>query len=281
AGLGARVDVVEMTDGLLPGADRDLVTPLGKRMAARCRDIWLNTRVDSVKANNKSLTVNFAGDDAPDARRYQMVLVAVGRRPNGHKIDADAVGIKVDERGFIAVDKQCRSNVNHIFAIGDVTGEPQLAHRASHMGKVAAEAAAGRRAAFDVRAIPSVVYTDPEVAWTGLTETQAKQQGIAFEAGSFPWAASGRALGMAVDDGLTKILFDAENGRVIGAGAVGPGAGELIAELGLAIELGADAEDIALTIHPHPSLSETVGMAAEAAAGTLTDLYLPRAKVKR
>ncbi|MES1945358.1 Dihydrolipoamide dehydrogenase of pyruvate dehydrogenase complex, partial [Salinisphaera sp. PC39] len=275
AGLGSKVDVVEMTPGLLPGADRDLVKPLEKRMRERCRHIWLETRVTGVKANPKSLTVSLEGKDVPDSQRYQRVLVAVGRKSNGPHIGADAAGIEVGDAGFIAVDQQCRTNVDHIFAIGDVTGEPQLAHRASHMGKVAAEAAAGQRAAFDARCIPSVVYTDPEVAWTGVTETAAKADGIAYEKGSFPWAASGRALGMGVDEGLTKILFDAETGRAIGAGAVGPGAGELIAELGLAIEMGADAEDIALTVHPHPTLSETVGMAAEAAAGTLTDLYLP------
>ena len=275
AGLGSKVDVVEMTPGLLPGADRDLVKPLEKRMRERCRQIWISTKVTGAKANPKSLTVSFEGKDVPDSQRYQRVLVAVGRKSNGPHIGADTAGIEVGDAGFIAVDKQCRTNVDHIFAIGDVTGAPQLAPRASHMGKVAAEAAAGERAAFDARCIPSVVYTDPEVAWTGVTETRAKADGIAYEKGSFPWAASGRALGMGVDDGLTKILCDAESGRAIGAGAVGPGAGELIAELGLAIEMGADAEDIALTVHPHPTLSETVGMAAEAAAGTLTDLYLP------
>lgn len=278
AGLGSRVDVVEMTEGLLPGVDRDLVEPLEKRMRARCRNVWLEATVTGVKANPKSLTVSFDGKEAPDSERYQGVLVAVGRKPNGPNIGADAAGVAVDDDGFIAVDGQCRSNVPHIFAIGDVTGEPQLAHRASHMGKVAAEVAAGRKTAFDARCIPSVVYTDPEVAWTGVTETQAKAEDIAYDKGGFPWSASGRALGMGIDEGLTKILFDKETGRAISAGAVGPGAGELIAELGLAIEMGADAEDIALTVHPHPTLSETVGMAAEAAAGTLTDLYLPPRK---
>jgi dihydrolipoamide dehydrogenase len=274
AGLGSKVDVVELTAGLLPGADRDLVKPLERRMRARCREIWLEAKVTGVKANPKSLTVTFDGKDTPDSERYQRVLVAVGRRPNGPHIGVDAAGVEVGGDGFIAVDEQCRTNVPHIFAIGDVTGEPQLAHRASHMGKVAAEAAAGRKAAFDVRCIPSVVYTDPEVAWTGITETRAKADGVAYDKGSFPWSASGRALGMGIDEGLTKVLFDRETGRTIGAGAVGPGAGELIAELGLAIEMGADAEDIALTVHPHPTLSETVGLAAAAAAGTLTDLYL-------
>ncbi|MDT0633569.1 dihydrolipoyl dehydrogenase [Salinisphaera sp. W335] len=276
ASLGCKVDVVEMTPDLIPGADRDLVKPLARRMAQRCRHLWTSTKVTGVKANPKSLTVSFEGKDAPDSERYDRVLVAVGRRPNGGRIGADAAGVAVDERGFIAVDAQCRTNVGHIFAIGDITGEPQLAHRASHMGKVAAEVAAGHKAGFDAIGIPSVVYTDPEVAWVGVTEKQAKADGIAVEKGSFPWAASGRALGMGVDEGLTKILFDGETGRVVGAGAVGPGAGELIAELGLAIEMGADAEDIALTVHAHPTLSETVGMAAEASLGTLTDLYLPK-----
>lgn len=276
ASLGSKVDVVEMTPDLIPGADRDLVKPLAGRMAQRCRHLWTSTKVTGVKANPKSLTVSFDGKDAPDSERYDRVLVAVGRRPNGGRIGADAAGIAVDERGFIAVDAQCRTNVGHIFAIGDITGEPQLAHRASHMGKVAAEVAAGHKAGFDAIGIPSVVYTDPEVAWIGVTEKQAKVDGIVVEKGSFPWAASGRALGMGVDEGLTKILFDGETGRVVGAGAVGPGAGELIAELGLAIEMGADAEDIALTVHAHPTLSETVGMAAEASLGTLTDLYVPK-----
>lgn len=276
AGLGSKVDVVEMTDGLIPGADRDLVKPLQKAMRARCRNIWFNTKVTDVKANKKSITASFAGADAPDSGRYEKVLVAVGRRPNGHNIAADAAGVTVSERGFIEVDKQCRTNVEYIFAIGDITGEPQLAHRASHQGKVAAEVAAGQKSAFDARAIPSVVYTDPELAWTGLTEAQAKRDGVAYNKGQFPWAASGRALGMGYSDGLTKILFDKDSGRVLGAGVVGPGAGELITELTLALEMGATAEDIALSIHPHPTLSETVGMAAEAAAGTLTDLYMPK-----
>lgn len=278
AAHGSRVDVVEMTDTLLPGADRDLVKPLQKRMAQRCSHIWTATKVSNLKANKKYLKVSFDGKDAPEPKNYERVLIAVGRKPNGHKIVADNAGVAVNERGFIEVDQQCRTNVAHIYAIGDVSGEPQLAHRASHQGKVAAECCAGEKAAFDVRCIPSVVYTDPEVAWTGLTENQAKADGVAYEKSAFPWAASGRALGMDAPDGSTKILFDAQTGRVIGAGAVGSGAGELIAELSLAIEMGADADDIGLTIHPHPSLSETVGLAAEAQAGTLTDLYLPKKK---
>lgn len=276
ASHGTAVDIVEMTDNLLPGTDRDLVKPLQKRMSRRCRNIWTATRVTGVKANTKTLGASFEGKQAPDSKRYERVLVAVGRKPNGGRIGAEQAGVEVADSGFIDVDIQCRTNIDHIFAIGDVSGEPQLAHRATHQGKVAAECCAGHKAAFDARAIPSVVYTDPEVAWTGVTENQAKADGIAYEKGAFPWAASGRALGMDAADGQTRILFDAQTGRAIGAGAVGAGAGELIAELGLAIEMGCDAEDIGLTIHPHPTLSETVGMAAEAQAGTLTDLYMPK-----
>lgn len=278
ASHGTRVDIVEMTDTLLPGVDRDLVKPLSKRMKQRCDNIWTGTKITGVKANKKALKASFEGKDAPGTKDYERVLVAVGRKPNGGKIGAEDIGIEVDKRGFIPVDKQCRTGVSHIFAIGDVTGEPQLAHRATHHGKVAAECCAGEKAVFDARVIPSVVYTDPEVAWTGVTEAQAKAEGIDYDKGAFPWAASGRALGMGVSDGNTKILFDKHSGLAIGAGAVGPGAGELISELGLAIEMGCDAHDIGLTIHPHPTLSETVGMAAEAAAGTLTDLYIPKRK---
>jgi len=278
AAHGTDVDIVEMTDTLIPGADRDLVKPLQKRMSSRCGNIWTGTKVTGIKASKKSLKASFEGKDAPESKDYDRVLAAIGRKPNGKKIGAENVGVKVDERGFISIDKQCRTSVDNIFAIGDVSGEPQLAHRATHQGKVAAECCAGEKAAFDAKVIPSVVYTDPEVAWTGVTETQAKEDGIEYEKGAFPWAASGRALGMGTSEGNTKILFDKETGRAIGAGAVGPGAGELIAELGLAIEMGCNAHDIGLTIHPHPTLSETVGMAAEAAAGTLTDLYIPKKK---
>ncbi|WP_349256969.1 dihydrolipoyl dehydrogenase [Salinisphaera sp.] len=277
AAHGTTVDIVEMTDGLLPGADRDLVKPLHKRMAKRCDNIWLNAKVTGVEAGDK-LTVTFEGGDAPETKEYDRVLVAVGRKPNGKKIGAENANLEVNERGFIPVDKQCRTNVDHIFAIGDVSGEPQLAHRASHQGKVAAECCAGEKSAFDAKCIPSVVYTDPEVAWTGVTETQAKKEGIEYTKGAFPWAANGRAIGLDAIDGNTKLLFDAESGRIIGAGAVGSGAGDLIAETCLAIEMGADAHDIGLTIHPHPTLAETVGMAAEAEAGTLTDLYIPKKK---
>lgn len=279
AAHGTAVDIVEMTDGLVPPADRDLIKPLHKRMAGRCNRILVNTKVTGVEAG-QSLTVSFEGKDAPSTVEYDRVLVAVGRRPNGKKITAENAGVEVDERGFIPVDKQCRTNVDHIFAIGDVSGEPQLAHRATHQGKVAAECCAGEKAAFDARVIPSVVYTDPEVAWTGVTETQAKAEGIEYTKGAFPWAANGRAIGLDATDGNTKLLFDAQSGRIIGAGAVGAGAGDLIAETCLAIEMGADAHDIGLTIHPHPTLAETVGMAAEAEAGTLTDLYLPKNRRK-
>lgn len=276
AAHGTKVDIVEMTDGLLPGADRDLVKPLHKHMAKRCNSIWTNTAVTGVTADDDALEVNFDGKDAPETARYDRVLIAVGRKPNGGKIGAEATGAEVSDRGFIPVDKQCRTSADNIFAIGDVSGEPQLAHRATHQGKVAAECCAGEKAAFDVKVIPSVIYTDPEVAWTGVTENQAKEQGIEYTKGAFPWAANGRAIALDATDGNTKILFDAETNRAIGAGAVGPGAGDLIAELSLAIEMGADAHDIGLTVHPHPTLAETVGMAAEAEAGMLTDLYMPK-----
>ncbi len=276
AAHGTDVDVVEMTDALIPGADKDLIKPLTKRMKARCGNIWVNTKVTGLEAGDK-LTASFEGKDAPESKQYDRVLVAVGRKPNGAKIGADAAGVEVNERGFIPVDKQCRTNVEHIFAIGDVSGEPQLAHRATHQGKVAAECCAGEKAAFDAKVIPSVVYTDPEVAWTGVTENQAKAEGIEYTKSAFPWAANGRAIGLDATDGNTKLIFGTD-GRIIGAGAVGPGAGDLIAETCLAIEMGADAHDIGLTIHPHPTLAETVGMAAEAEAGTLTDLYIPKKK---
>ncbi|RJS92576.1 dihydrolipoyl dehydrogenase [Salinisphaera sp. Q1T1-3] len=276
AAHGTDVDVVEMTDALIPGADKDLIKPLTKRMKSRCGNIWVSTKVTGLEAGDK-LTARFEGKDAPESKDYDRVLVAVGRKPNGAKIGADKAGVEVNERGFIPVDKQCRTNVEHIFAIGDVSGEPQLAHRATHQGKVAAECCAGEKAAFDAKVIPSVVYTDPEVAWTGVTETQAKAEGIEYTKGAFPWAANGRAIGLDATDGNTKLLFGSD-GRLIGAGAVGTGAGDLIAETCLAIEMGADADDIGLTIHPHPTLAETVGMAAEAEAGTLTDLYMPKKK---
>ena len=276
--LGSAVDVVELSEGLVPGADRDLIKPLHKHMKSTLNNIWLKTKVSQVESEDQGLKVTFAGDQAPEPQIYDRVLVAVGRRPNGDLINAEAAGLEVDERGFISVDRQMRSNVSQIFAIGDIIGQPMLAHKASHQGKVAAEVIAGHKTAFDARCIPSVVYTDPEVAWVGLTEQQAKDQGIAYDKGQFPWAANGRALGMDYQDGVTKLLFERQSGRLLGGGAVGPNAGELVAEMGLGIEFGADAHDIGLTIHAHPTLSESVGMAAEAAAGTLTDLYIPKKK---
>ena len=274
--LGAKVTVVELTPDLMPGADRDLIKPLEKRLKAGLAGIMTGTRVLKIEVGASELTVHFEGAGAPATAGYERVLVAVGRRPNGDRISADKAGVTVDARGFIAVDKQMRTNAPHIFAIGDVVGQPMLAHKAVHEGKVAAEVAAGHKAAFDARAIPSVAYTDPEVAWVGVTETDAKASGITIEKGSFPWAASGRALSLGRSEGLTKLIIDPADGRVIGAGIVGPGAGDLIAEVALAIEMGCDAEDISLTIHPHPTVSETVAMAAELWLGTITDLYVPR-----
>jgi len=258
------------------GADPDVVKPLRKLIESRYENVWLDTRVTGVSAEADGLHVGFAGDAAPESAVFDRVLVAVGRRPNGDRIGAEAAGLHVDEGGFIPVDEQLRTNVAHIFAIGDVNGPPMLAHKATHEGKTAAEVIAGRKVKFDPKAIPSVAYTDPEVAWMGLTETEAKAEGIPFERAVFPWQASGRALGIGRPEGMTKLLVDPESRRILGAGLCGPGAGELIAELVLAIELGADVEDISLSIHPHPSLSETVGLAAEIAEGSITDLYLPR-----
>jgi dihydrolipoamide dehydrogenase len=277
--LGVQVSVVELTDGLMPGCDRDLVKPLEKRLRARCQSIMLGTRVTAAEPTPEGLRVSFEGREAPaEPQTYDKVLVAVGRTPNGASINAQAAGVAVDERGFIGVDRQMRTNVSHIAAIGDIVGQPMLAHKATHQGKVAAEVAAGQKSFFDVRAIPSVAYTDPEVAWVGLTETQARAEGISYEKAAFPWAASGRSLAMGRDEGMTKLLFDPESHRVVGGGIVGTSAGDLIAEIALAIEMGADARDIGLTVHPHPTLSETVAMAAEAFEGTLTDLYMPRRK---
>jgi dihydrolipoamide dehydrogenase len=274
--LGSRVTVVELTGQLIPGCDRDLVAPLHKRIEGRYEAIHLDTRVASVQARDDGVHVTFEGTGAPEPGRFDRVLLAVGRRPNGASIGAEAAGIEVDERGFIGVDEHMRTNVGHIYAIGDVVGEPMLAHKALHEGKVAAEVIAGLPSAFDVRSIPSVAYTDPEVAWTGLTETEAEAQGIEFERGAFPWAASGRALSLGRPEGMTKLLLEPGSGRLLGAGMVGVNAGDLVAETVHAIEMGADAEDVALTIHPHPTLSETVGLAAEMAEGVITDLYAPR-----
>jgi dihydrolipoyl dehydrogenase len=276
--LGSQVTVVELMDQIIPGADKDLVAPLAKRIGQHYENVRLSTRVTRVERDGDGLRVSFDGAGAPDEDRFDKVLVAVGRRPNGKLIGVDAAGVVVDDRGFIPVDKQLRTNVGHVFAIGDVVGQPMLAHKAAHEGKVAAEAAAGQPSHFDARVIPSVAYTDPEVAWVGATENEAKASGVAYGTGVFPWAASGRALSLGRDEGMTKLVFDEATHRLIGAGMVGPNAGELIAEAALAIEMGADAGDIGMTIHPHPTLSETVGMAAEAFEGTLTDLYLPRKK---
>ena len=274
--LGVKVSVVELTDTLMPGCDRDLVKPLEKRVRARYQAVMTGTRVTGMQALKGGIKVSFEGKNAPDKpQTYDRVLVAVGRRPNGEAIDAAAAGVKV-ERGFIPVDRQQRTNVEHIFAIGDIVGQPMLAHKATHEGKVAAEVASGEKSAFDARVIPSVAYTDPEIAWVGLTEDQAKADGTAYEKGTFPWVASGRSLAIGRDEGLTKLLFEPKSGRLLGAGIVGSNAGDLISEAALAIEMGCDAADIGLTVHPHPTLSETVAMAAEAFEGTLTDLYLPK-----
>ncbi len=276
--LGSKVTVVELLDGLIPGCDRDLVKPLQKRIEKQYDAIYVSTKVAGIEAKKNALVAKFEGGKAPASAEFDRILVAVGRRPNGHKIGADKAGIKVDDAGFIPSDRQQRTNVPHIFAIGDITGQPMLAHKATHEGKVAAEVAAGEKSSFDALTIPSVAYTDPEVAWTGLSEDEAKKQGIEYEKASFPWAASGRSLGMGRNEGLTKVIFEKESGRIIGAGVVGPHAGDLIAEATLAIEMGADAQDISLTIHPHPTLSETFNFAAEMVEGTITDLYVPKKK---
>jgi len=274
--LGSKIDIVELQDGLIPGCDRDLVRPLQKRLGAKVRNIWLNTKVADIQALKSGLKVSFEGDKAPEPQTYDRVLVSVGRTPNGKLINAEAAGVEVDQRGFIPVDQHMRTNVPHIYAIGDIVGNPMLAHKAVHEGHVAAEVIAGLPALFDPLTIPSVAYTDPEVAWMGLTETEAKEQGIEIEKGVFPWAASGRALGIHREEGLTKLIFDPKTRRLLGAGIVGRSAGELIGETVLGLEMGADAEDIGLSIHPHPTLNESIGMAAEMAEGTITDLMPPR-----
>ena len=274
AALGSAVTIVELLDGLIPGCDRDLVRVLERRLKKRCAGIHVKTRVATVEPEAAGLRVTFEGDKAPQPQLFDRVLVAVGRRPNGDRLAAEAAGLRVDERGFLPVDRELRTNLPHIFAIGDVARGPMLAHKASHEGKTAAEVAAGLKSAFDARVIPSVAYTDPEIAWAGLTETEAKAKGMAYEKAAFPWGASGRALSLGRDDGSTKLLFDPDTHRVLGAGIVGPGAGDLISEAALAIEMGCEARDIALTVHPHPTLSETVAFAAEVFDGTVTDLYL-------
>ncbi|MBN9008110.1 MAG: dihydrolipoyl dehydrogenase [Rhizobiales bacterium] len=276
--LGSRVTVAEFMDQLMPGADRDIVSPLMKRIEKRYERILLKTKVTAVAAKADGLHVTLEGPDGVTTEIFDKMLCAVGRKPNGKLIAAEAAGVAVDERGYIAVDKQMRTNVPNIFAIGDIVGQPMLAHKAVHEGHVAAEVACGMKSVFDARVIPSVAYTDPEVAWVGLTENEAKARGMTFGKGVFPWAASGRSLALGRDEGITKVLFDDVTHRIIGCGIVGPSAGDLIAEAALAIEVGADAADIAHTIHPHPTLSETVGMAAEMFEGTITDLYIPKKK---
>jgi dihydrolipoamide dehydrogenase len=277
AALGARVSVVELTEQLMPGCDADLVRPLEKRVRTHYEQILVGTKMQSVQASDEGLRVTFSGAKAPpEPQNFSRILVAVGRSPNGKTLGLEAAGVTVNDRGFIPVDKQMRTNISHIFAIGDIVGQPMLAHKATHEAKVAAEVAAGEKRAFDARIIPSVAYTDPEVAWVGLTENDAKAHSIEFKKAVFPWAASGRSLSLGRDEGFTKLLFDPHTHRLLGAGIVGPNAGELIGEVALAIETGADASDIGLTIHPHPTLSETVAFAAEAFEGTLTDLYIPK-----
>ena len=275
--LGSSVTVVELTPGLMPGTDADLVKPLQRRISKRYEAIHLETRVTQVDVADQGLVAHFDGKHT-GKETFDRILVAVGRTPNGGKINAAAAGVEVSDRGFIDVDSQMRTNVPHIFAIGDVVGQPMLAHKASHEGKVAAEVCAGEKSAFEARVIPSVAYTDPEIAWAGVTENEARQSGLKYGVGKFPLAASGRAIGIDRTEGFTKLLFDTSTKRIIGAGITGPNAGDLIAECALAIEMGAEAGDIGLTIHPHPTLSESVAMAAEVFEGTVTDLYIPRKK---
>ncbi len=274
--LGVDVSVVELTDTLMPGTDADLLRPFLKIVKPRYEAIMTSTKVTGMRSTVPGIEVSFEGKNAPAIGIYDRVLVAIGRRPNGDQLDVEKAGVNVSDRGVIDVDKQMRTNVPHIFAIGDLVPGPMLAHKATHEAKVAAEVAAGEKSFFDARTIPSVAYTDPEIAWVGLTETEAKAQGIDYDKTKIPWAASGRALSLGRSEGFTKLLWDKETNRVLGGAIVGPNAGDLIAEIGLAIEMGADAADIGLTVHPHPTLSETVAFAAEAYAGTLTDLYMPR-----
>lgn len=274
--LGSNVSVVELSDGLIQGCDRDIVKPLQRRMENRFENIWLNTKVEKMEAKKEGVIVHFEGSDVPKKAAFDRVLVAVGRKPNGHKIDAEKAGVQVDDHGFISVDKQMRTNVNHIYAIGDIVGQPMLAHKATHEGKIAAEVIAGEKVEFQAMTIPSVAYTDPEIAWAGVTEDEAKANNIAIEKAVFPWAASGRAISTNRTEGMTKLIFNKKTNRIIGASIVGTNAGELIAETVLSIEMGADANDIGLSIHPHPTLSESVAMAAEIKEGTITDLYIKK-----
>ncbi|SDH88658.1 dihydrolipoyl dehydrogenase [Nitrosomonas sp. Nm132] len=274
--LGSQISIVEQMNQLIPGADNDLVKPLYKHLLKRYEAIYLNNKVSKIEVEKKGLKVFFEGDHAPEPQLYDRILVAVGRRPNGKMIGAENANIQVNERGFIPVDTQMRTNIPHIFAIGDIAGEPMLAHKATYEGKLVAEVIAGHKVAFDARTIPSVAYTDPEIAWMGLIETDAKKQGIDYEKAVFPWAASGRAIAMGREEGFTKLLLDKNSRRILGAGIVGAHAGELIAEAVLALEMGADMQDISLVIHPHPTLSETILFSAEMAEGTITDLYMPK-----
>jgi len=276
--LGSEVTVVEFMDQLIPGADADLIKPLAKRLGGKLKGVHLKTKVVEAKATKKGIEVSYEGESIPATTVFDRVLVAVGRSPNGNKIGADKAGVAVTERGFINVDTQMRTNVPHIFAIGDLVGQPMLAHKATHEAKVAAEVVAGQKSYFDARVIPSVAFTDPEVAWVGVTEREAKEKGLKLGVGKFPWVASGRAIGIDRTEGFTKLLFDEETHRVVGGAIVGPHAGDLISEIALAIEMGSEAADIGLTIHPHPTLGESVGMAAEVYEGTITDLYMPKKK---
>ncbi|RDS79095.1 dihydrolipoyl dehydrogenase [Dyella monticola] len=276
--LGSEVTVVEFMDQIIPGADADLIKPLAKRLGNKLKGVHLKTKVVDAKATKKGIEVSYEGESIPQTTVFDRVLVSVGRSPNGNKIGADKAGVAVTDRGFINVDTQMRTNVPHIFAIGDLIGQPMLAHKATHEARVAAEVVAGMKSHFDARVIPSVAYTDPEIAWVGVTEREAKEKGLKIGVGKFPWVASGRAIGIDRTEGFTKLLFDEETHRVVGGAIVGPHAGDLISEIALAIEMGSEAADIGLTIHPHPTLSESVGMAAEAYEGTITDLYLPKKK---
>ncbi|MHA6205067.1 dihydrolipoyl dehydrogenase [Dyella soli] len=276
--LGSEVTVVEFMDQIIPGADADLVKPLAQRLARKLKGVHLKTKVVEAKATKKGIEVSYEGESIPETNLFDRVLVSVGRSPNGGKIGADKAGVAVTERGFINVDTQMRTNVPHIFAIGDLVGQPMLAHKATHEARVAAEVVSGMKSHFDARVIPSVAFTDPEIAWVGVTEREAKEKGLKIGVGKFPWAASGRAIGIDRTEGFTKLLFDEETHRVVGGAIVGPHAGDLISEVALAIEMGSEAADIGMTIHPHPTLSESVGMAAEAYEGTITDLYMPKKK---
>ena len=279
--LGAKITVVEMQNQIIPGADADLIAPLKKRMTAEGMTFYMDTKVTAVEAKKDGLHVTFEGKSVKEkSQRFDRILVAVGRIPNGKLIAADKAGVQVDERGFIHVDKQLRTNVPHIYAIGDIVGQPMLAHKATAEGRLVAEVIAGKKHYFEPKCIPSVAYTNPEVAWVGLTETEAKSQSISIGKGVFPWAASGRAMALNRTEGFTKLIFDEKNGQILGGAVIGVNAGELIGEIGLAIEMGCDVEDISLTIHPHPTLCESVGLASEAFEGTITDLYMPKKKAK-